>query len=69
MSVLREAESARTEHLKNHGTVRDYGLQHEIEVFWDLNADAEKDRIFKLKVDDYEVLIDVEELLRKLRWV
>lgn len=69
MSVMRERDSALVEHKMTHGIVRDYSLQHRVEFDWSLNVEAERDRIFKLKVDDYEVLLDAEEVLRMLRWV
>lgn len=69
MSVLREGMSTRDTFDAKRGTIRDYSLKHKITVDWDLNEEAQRDRIFRFKVDDYEVLIDAEELMRFIRWV
>ena len=69
MSVLRERDSAYVEHKLTSGILRDYSLQHRVEMQWDLNVDAQRDRIFRLKVDNLEVLLDAEEVLRMIRWV
>ncbi len=70
MSVLREADSIRTQVKKApRGILRDYSLQHRVEMNWDLNEESIRDRVFRLKVDNYEVLLDAEELLRYVRLV
>lgn len=69
MSVLREGDSARVQHKMNVAVVRDYSLQHEVVVSWDINKDAERDQIFRLEIDNYEVFLDAEEMMRILRWV
>ncbi len=69
MDVMRERDSAFVEHKLTSGLLRDYSLQHRVEMQWDLNVDSQRERIFRLKVDDYEVLLDAEELLRMVRWV
>lgn len=69
MSVLREGDSARVQHKKTKGTVRDYSLKHRVEVEWDLNEDAIRDKMFRLKIDGCEVILDAEEMMRYLRWV
>lgn len=69
MSVLREADVAKTQRDKKHGVLRDYSLQHRVDMSWDLNEEAKRDQIFKLRIDDYEVLLDAEQLMRYLRWV
>ena len=38
-------------------------------MYRDLNEEANKDMIFRLTVDDYEVLLDAEQLMRAVRWV
>lgn len=65
MSVLREGDSIR-EQVKApaKGVLRDYSLNHRVEMRWDLNEEANRDRIFELKIDDYTVLLDYEEFLR-----
>lgn len=69
MSVVREADAAKVQRETRRATLRDWSLSHRIELRWDLNPEAERDQIFRMRVDDYEVLIDSEELLRILRWV
>lgn len=70
MSVLREADSIKTQvKLPPRGVLRDYSLQHRVVMEWDLNTESTRDRVFRLKVDDYSVLIDAEELLRYVRLV
>lgn len=69
MSTLREADSARTQHKMSRGNVRDYSLQHRVEVRWNLNDEAIRDRMFELKIDDYTVVLDAEQMMRYLRWV
>lgn len=69
MSVVREAASATAQHEARRGVVRDYSLMHRVEISWDLNDDAMRDKMFRLKVDNIEVILDSEEVLRLLRWV
>lgn len=69
MSVLREADQTKNQRDRKSGNVKDYSLQHRVFIQWDLNDEAIRDRMFKLKVDDAEVILDAEELLRFLRWV
>jgi len=69
MSVLREADSAEAQREARHGTIRDYSMNHRVEIRWDLNEEAMRDQMFRLTVDDYEVILDAEEVMRLLRWV
>ena len=69
MTALREANSVHKQHKKSQGVLRDYSLQHRISMEWDLNEEAIKEKIFRLKIDDVEVLIDWEEMMRLGRWV
>ena len=69
MSVVREADVAKTQRDKRHGTLRDYSLQHRIELRWDLNAEAERDQMCVLIFDGQRAIIDAEEFQRLLRWV
>lgn len=69
MSVLRENASTRDQHKSSKAVIRDYSLNHRIEVRWNLNTEAERDRMFKLKIDNLEVICDAEEFLRAIRWV
>lgn len=69
MSIYREADQAKVQKEKCHGVLRDLTHQHRVEMFWDLNDDAIRDQVFILKVDDYTVMLDSEQLQRYLRWV
>lgn len=69
MSVLRDGDQTKIQRDRGHGNVRDYSLRHRVEVRWDLNDEAIRDKMFILKVDDKEVILDAEELMRYLRWV
>ena len=44
------------------GYLTDQSGNHEVSLEWNLNEAAQKDKIFKLIVDDKEVYIDMEEL-------
>lgn len=69
MSIYREGDQVKTQRDKRHGELRDYSMQHSVHVYWDLNDDAIRDQIIKLRIDDYEVILDAEQLQRYLRWV
>lgn len=69
MSVVREAAQAKVQRDKRHGALRDYSLQHRIELRWDLNAEAERDQMCELIFDGQRAIIDAEEFQRLLRWV
>ncbi len=70
MSTLREADAAPAQQKKRSGTLRDYSLEHKVEMFWDLNEEAEKDQIFELRIDDdISVLLDWEQMMRYGRWI
>lgn len=43
--------------------ITDQSGKHEIEVDWELNEMAVRDHIFRLRIDDKEVYIDMEEWL------
>jgi hypothetical protein len=70
MSTLREADIARVQRDKCHGSLRDYSLNHTVEMRWDLSEDAKRDQIFELTIDgDIKVLLDAEQVMRLVRWV
>lgn len=70
MSTVREADVAKAQKDRAYGELRDYSLQHKVEMRWDLNFEAIKDQIFELTIDgDIKVLLDAEQLQRYLRWV
>lgn len=69
MSTLREADNARVQKEKSHGSLIDYSLNHRVTMSWDLNDEAKRDMIFKLKIDDIEVLLDWEQIARLGRFI
>ena len=69
MSVLREGDHAFKQVKSNHSMIKDYSLQHRVKVMWNLNEEANRDAMFKLQVDDYEVILDAEEVMRVIRFV
>jgi hypothetical protein len=69
MTVLREQDSPREQHKQTRGAVRDLSGKHQVTIFWDLSEECKKDMIFKMAIDDYEVLLDAEQVKRYLRWV
>jgi hypothetical protein len=65
----READVAKTQRDRRRGELRDYSLQHTVEIRWDLNEDAMRDRVVELIIDgDTHLLLDAEQLERYLRW-
>lgn len=40
-----------------------------VEITWDLNQDAIRDRMFKIQVGDKYAIINAEEMRRFIRWV
>lgn len=66
---LREGDRAWLQHKSCRGVLKDYSLKHMVSMEYDLNPESIRDRMFILKVDDYEVLLDWEEVMRTGRWV
>lgn len=69
MSVLRESDQTKTQRDRRQGNMKDYSLSHRVQVRWDLNDEAIRDKMFILKIDDLEVVLDAEEMMRYLRWI
>lgn len=69
MTVLQEQDSPREQHKQTRGVVRDLTGNHQVTIYWDLSPECIKDQIFKMSIDDYEVLLDAEQVKRLLRWV
>lgn len=68
-SVLREGDSVQKQATGNRGFLKDYSMKHTVEVMWDLSEESKLDRMFKLRIDDKEVILDYEEFFRNIRWV
>lgn len=69
MSVIRETESAKNQVKIPYATIKDYSMNHKVTMQWDLNEEAKRDMIFKLTVDDYEVYLDWEEVMKAGRFI
>lgn len=69
MTALQEQDSPKDQVRQTRGSLRDHSGSHSVEVYWDLNEDCIKDQIFKLAIDEHEVLLDAEQVKRLLRWV
>ena len=64
MSVLREGESARAQSKKNSGTVKDYGLNHDIRLGYGHIVEARRDlRPFALSIDKKTYTVSWGELI------
>ena len=68
-SALREQDSAFKQHKATKTHIKDYSMKHVVEVLWDMNQDSIDDRMLILRVDDKEVLLSHDELLRSVRFV
>lgn len=45
------------------GYLTDQGMKHQVRIDWKLNANANKDKVFKLTIDNKVVYLELEELL------
>lgn len=68
MTVLREGDETRVQRDQKMGNLKDYSLKHRVTIQWDLNEEAKRDLMVKLTIDDTEVILDAEDLMRYLRW-
>lgn len=69
MDVLDETRGAKAQVNTPNAVLKDYSLKHRVKMEWDLNSEAKRDMMFKLKVDDYEVILDWEEVLKAGRFI
>ena len=44
------------------GDLTDLSGNHKVTIYWNLNEPAQRDKIFKLQVDDKVIYLDLEEL-------
>lgn len=49
--------------------LKDYSLQSVVTLEWDLNPEAIRDQMFKIRINDQQAIIDLEELLHYTRLV
>lgn len=68
-SDLDEQDRAWLQHKNSRGVLKDYSLKHKVSIEYDLNPDTIANRIFKLKIDDYSVILSYEEFLRIGRFI
>lgn len=66
---LKESESATSQSRSSRGALKDYSLKHKVTMEYDMNEDSIRDRMFVLRVDDYSVVLDWEEMMRIGRFV
>lgn len=69
MADMWENDSAYEQRKTTTYNMRDYSAKHRVVAERDLNDEAIRDQIFKLKIDDVEVLLDAEQVARMVRWV
>ena len=69
LSVLRETNSAKNQQHKPYTALKDYSLKRKVTMSWDLNEEATRDKMFKLQVDDYTIILDWEEVLKAGRFI
>lgn len=68
-SDLDEQDRAWVQHKSTRASLKDYSLKHKVSIEYDMNDDTIKNRIFKLRIDDYVVILSYEEFLRIGRFV
>jgi hypothetical protein len=64
---LREGEEAKSLIKNDNGYLKDLSGNHNVRIFWDMNPESTADQVFILKIDDTEVYLLKQELLRYLR--
>lgn len=69
MTVLREGDETRVQRAQKMGNLKDYSMKHRVTLQWDMNEDSKRDLMFKLRIDDLEVILDAEDMMRYLRWI
>lgn len=68
MRVLQSTPSFQRTLASKNAQIKEYGLEHTVELQWGISKDADSQGIFKMVIDHDTVLyLDVEELLSYLR--
>lgn len=49
--------------------LKDYSLQRQVSIEWDMSKESERERMFILRIDDYEVVLDYEEFRKASRFI
>lgn len=65
----RTLDQTRNERDKGWGQLRDYHKGKKVYVAWDFNEDATKDGVVCIMVGRETVYVDVQQLMKYLRWV
>lgn len=63
MLFLRRKPSIKQLLDERRGRLTDLSGNHTVEIDWGLNLKAKRDGVFKLKIDDKEVFLDLDELM------
>lgn len=63
MYYLRKKPAFRKLVKQNTGQLTDYSGQHKVKLEWKLNEVANRDKVFKLTIDEKVVYLDLDELL------
>jgi len=69
LESLDETNSAIKQRQIPHAELKDYSLTHQVSMEWEMSAEANRERMFILRVDDYEVILDYEELRKAARFI
>ena len=69
--ALKENESftKMAEKRQTGAVLKDYGLNADVRLEWDLNKDAMQDRIFRITINGESALLDYEEFLHYSRLI
>lgn len=69
MSVLQETEGFKSALEKDQAFLKDYLMGAVVKMSWNLNAEANRDRMFMLEINGEKAILDLEELYAYLRVV
>ena len=69
LAELREGEAAADQLKHTSGQLKDYSGNHVVTIHWDMNPESTEDQMFILRIDDKEVYLDKQELLRYTRLI
>jgi hypothetical protein len=69
LAELREGQEATTQVKMSSGVLKELTGKHKVTIHWNLNEEAIADQIFMLRVDEAELYLDKQDLLRHLRFI
>jgi hypothetical protein len=67
MRVLQETMKFSRALEQDNAVIKDYNGEALVILEWNLNPEANRERIFRIRINDEEALIDLEELLSYTR--